>query len=128
MYNFVYYVIYNQQIQKGKSARFSRANGGLVVGLAVAVHICLILVFMRRVLFKLIGISSQSKDWNFAYIVTSVAFWCAFWWIKTEKRTQIIMDKLVTDKDPSRTGNIIKVFAIIVIPIIIIFALSPSAV
>jgi len=83
---------------------------------------------MRRVLFKLIGISSQSKDWNFAYIVTSVAFWCAFWWIKTEKRTQIIMDKLVTDKDPSRTGNIIKVFAIIVIPIIIIFALSPSAV
>lgn len=127
MYYFVYYVIYNQQIQKGKSEGFARANGGLVVALAIAAHFILLFAFTKNIIFRYLQIATVPKDWNFGYIVAFLIFSWAFKWFKSEKRTKIIMDKLLTESDPSRTGNLFKVLCVIIIPFILIFIISPAA-
>ena len=127
MYNFVYYVIYNQQIQKGKSEWFSRCNGAGVAALSATMHGMFLISVTRRIVFKYLRISTENKDWGFVYWVSAIIFALTFWWFNSAKRTQLINDKLLTDKDPSRNGNIFKVLAILVIPVILIMIMTPPA-
>ena len=52
MYNFIFFFIYSQQIQKGKSEIFSRLNGSLIAGIAIVVHIGFILSVLRKNILK----------------------------------------------------------------------------
>jgi uncharacterized membrane protein len=127
MYKFVYYFIYNQQLQKGKSEAFARGNGSLVAALAVVLHLELLFTLIRKVLSNYYSISFNKKEYQFILYALLGIFALSYYWFKSVKRTQRIMDKLVTDRDPTRTGNVIKVIAIIFIPLIVIIILAPRA-
>ena len=49
MYNFVFFFIYSQQIQKGKSEFFSIRNGALIVGLTLIIHIGFLYAIYRKI-------------------------------------------------------------------------------
>jgi hypothetical protein len=127
MYNFIHYFIYNQQLQKGKSERFSRANGGLVAGMTMVLHFVLILAIIRAILSAYFAIAIPAIAFSGIKFIASIIALSSFFWFKSKKRTELIMDKLVTEKDPTRGSNAFKVIAIIFVPIIIIFILAPKA-
>lgn len=126
MYKFIHYFIYNQQLQKGKSEGFARANGGLVVGLAMGLHFALIVTIAKTVLTKYFPVVVSAKGLDIIKCIALAIFLTSFFWFSSKKRTQVIMDKLVTEKDPTRKSNAIKVIAIIFVPIIVVFILAPK--
>jgi hypothetical protein len=52
MYDFVFFIIYSQQLQKNRSETFSRYNGSLIASLALLIHIGFIYAIIRKVFFK----------------------------------------------------------------------------
>lgn len=48
MYNFIFFFIFSQQIQKNGSETSARLNGSLIVGVTIIIH----LVFMASILSK----------------------------------------------------------------------------
>jgi hypothetical protein len=127
MYKFIHYFIYNQQLQKGKSEAFARGNGSLVAALAIVLHLELIFAITRKILSNYYTISFTRKEYQFILYALLGIMALSYYWFNSVKRTQRIMDKLVTDRDPTRTGNVIKVIAIIFIPLIISIILAPRA-
>jgi len=127
MYKFIHYFIYNQQLQKGKSEGFARANGGMAVGFAMCVHFTLIISITNTILKKYFPVVIPAKGFDAIKCIALAILMAAFFGFKSKKRTELIMDKLVTEKDPTRGSNAFKVIAIIFVPIIIIFILAPKA-
>jgi hypothetical protein len=124
MYNFIHYFIYNQQLQKGKSDPFARANGGMVAALALCLHILLIFGILKKVLAARFSINFPVNYYGIAKLVILSILSLAYLWFKSEKRTQQIMAKLTTDKDPTRIANAFKVIIIIFLPIILLIIIS----
>jgi hypothetical protein len=127
MYKFIHYYIYSQQLQKGKSEGFARANGGMTVGFAMCVHFTLIISITNTILRKYFPVVITAKGLDAIKCIALAILVAAFFWFKSKKRTELIMDKLITEKDPTRGGNAFKVIAIIFVPMIVIFILAPKA-
>jgi hypothetical protein len=123
MYNFVYYFIYNQQLQKGKSEWYARGLGGMVAALPICLHGLLILIIFKKILLVYFNIQLK-VNYSIAKQVTVLIFFLLSFWFKSKKTTERIMAKLTTDKDPTRTANAIKVVIIIFLPIILALILS----
>ena len=123
MYNFIYYVIYNQQKQKNRSESYSRFHGSLLAWFAMFFHILLLIAIIRKILLVYYNISIPRKYLNFLYFLPGPSYLISFWY-RSNKVTQKIMDKFLTDKDPARDSNLFKVAALIFLPIIIMFVFT----
>ena len=127
MYRFDHYFRYNQQLQRGKSDAVARATGGMLAAMTISIHIVLLLSVIKMILAKYFAMVLQRKDLWFVYPGLMIIFLFYSFWFGSKKRTQVIMDKLVTEKDPTRGSNAIKVIAIIFVPLIVVFILAPKA-
>jgi len=126
MYNFIHYYIYNQQLQKGKSEGFARANGSMVAAMTISMHIALLLSVIKMILIKYCDIVLQPKYLWLAHPGLMTIFLIFYFRFSSKKNTELIMDKLATEKDPTRGSNTIKIVALIFVPIIIVFILAPK--
>jgi len=124
MYNFIFYVIYSQQKQKGKSEKFSIWNGYLIVAMAIFIHLVLLFVIIKKILLVYYNISIPGKYLTLGYVLQPTILFLAGYWYRSNNRTEKIMNKFLTDKDPTRYGNFLKVKLILAIPIIILFYLG----
>jgi hypothetical protein len=127
MYSFVHYFIYNQQLQKGKTEGFARSNGSLVAALTIVIHLELIFVIVRKTLSKNYFVSFSTVGYRLFQLLILGIFALAYYWFNSTERTQRIMGKLVTEKDPARGVNAIKVIALIFVPVITMIILVPKA-
>ena len=123
MYNFIYYVLYNQQKQKGRSESYSRFHGSMPTWFAMFVHIILLFEVIKKILLVYYNIAIPRKYLVFVYFLPGPMYLTSFWY-RSNKITKKIMDKFLTDKDPARDSNLFKVEALIFVPIIVFFILS----
>jgi hypothetical protein len=84
MYKFIHYFIYNQQLQKGKSEGFARANGGMVAGLAMSMHFILIITIAKTIISKYFPIVLTAKDFDAIKCITLAILVAAFFWFKSK--------------------------------------------
>jgi hypothetical protein len=123
MYSFIYFVIYNQQIQRGKSESFSRYNGSLIVSLAFGIHIMFILAIIKKIRSYFFNLDFFTETKNtltpFVFILMISTF---FYYNKN--RTDKILVKYSAIEKPLSQPNIFKVICIIFIPLAFIIAFT----
>jgi hypothetical protein len=124
MYNFIFYVIYCQQIQKEKGEAFARYNGSLIVGLAIFMHICFFAVVLKKVLSHFYEIDFVVLNKGIWLIPVLFFFTLVFIYYNKERTQKILNNRYSENLNPTRTSNYIKVLCIIFIPLVIIIALS----
>lgn len=49
MYNFIFWIIYSRQIEKGRSHGFARYNAVLAVAFALIVHMCFLVGIYKKI-------------------------------------------------------------------------------
>ena len=117
MYNFIYFVIYNQQIQKGSSQTFARYNGSLIVALALIGHASLVLLSLKKVLSNFFAIEFPAKN-KVVFLPFVILFILLALLYYNSDRTKEVIEKFTSDKDPVRILNFVKVLSIIFVPVI----------
>lgn len=117
MYNFTYFVIYNQQIQKGQSETFSRYNGILLVWLAVIVHLSFIGLIIKKIISRFYGYAFVLNKGTYLPIIISFLTPIIFYY--NRQRTDQILKMYSGQGSPTKASNFIKVLSIIFIPLII---------
>jgi len=99
----------------------------MVAGLAVCMHFYFVVALVKWILSGYLNIRIPRIDYGTIKIVGLGILGSAFYWFNSKKRTQKIMDKLVTDKDPTSRINAIKVIGIIFVPTILIIILAQKS-
>jgi hypothetical protein len=125
MYDFIFFFIYSQQIQKGKSELFSRLNGSLIVGVTLVIHIAFVLSVFRKIFFhgdEGYNVGGQTGDIVGKFIVILIFVSAQFYY--NIKRAEIILRKHDGSLIAMSTSNIIKVLLLIFAPLIILMRLS----
>ncbi len=119
MYNFIYFVIYNQQIKKGGSETFSRYNGSLIVSFALIVHFAFLGLIMKLIVryFNNAFFNIKINKVFFVPFVLGVMVMTIIYY--NTNRTKIILNKYSTIVNPTSSGNFLKLLSIIFIPLII---------
>src|ERR1700737_4341088 len=108
MYDFVFFVIYNQQIKKGKGAGFARYNGSLIASLTLLIHIMLLFSIFKFICFSWYKTHSGVLNKGFISFFVVILMILGFFYYN-ENRTEKISHKFARDANPTRVGNYIKV-------------------
>jgi len=117
MYNFIFFFIYSQQIQKEKSEAFSRWNGGLIVGVTLTIHLVFVASALRSSMF-------QNDYYTFTRVIGLVLKILALPLIiltplyYDSDRVKVILDKRNGVYLPINMWNSIKILSLIFIPLI----------
>jgi hypothetical protein len=123
MYDFIYYVIYNQQLEKGKSLGFSRYNGCLIVAFTIWVHILFLFALLKTIFIEWfrshIGKSNHAITGLFFVGVFGLVFYHY-----NIKRTEAILNRYSNGMNPTSVSNYGKVIGILFIPLILIAILA----
>lgn len=125
MYNFIYYVIYNQQLEKGKSPGFSRYNGCLIVALALIIHMMFLFAITKSIILHWFEKHFRKiETWNVPIFVITI-FIIVFSYYNKEK-SEKILNKFSNYLNPTRTINYMKIMLIMFIPLLIAIILSKN--
>jgi DMSO reductase anchor subunit len=126
MYNFIFYIIYCQQVQKGKGEVFARYNGSLIVSFALIVHLLLLLTVIRFLFYKQ---GMPTKDQHHinttlpGLLLIAVIFVLVFKFYNNN-RVNKILESYANENNPTKTSNVIKVVLALLIPLIILIKLN----
>jgi hypothetical protein len=122
MYNFIFFFIYSQQIQKGKSELFSLLNGRLIVWLAVGIHIGFIFSIYRKIFFQ----GNEGYGNQYSGIITLFIFVLAILVniYYSKKRVANILVGYSGELISMSTWNITKMLLLIFAPLITLMILS----
>lgn len=118
MYDFIYYTIYKQQIEKGRSLGFSRYNGCLIVGFAVIVHIMFLFSILKTIFLNWFRNHIGKVNSGITFLFVSIVFCLVFYYYNT-KKTEKILNRYYRDLYPTRIINYIKIIIIIFLPLIL---------
>jgi len=118
MYNFIYYIIYKQQIEKGRSLGFARYNGCLIVGLTVIIHVMLFFSILKTIFLNWFKNHIGKVNSGIMFLFVFIVF-CLVFYYYNSRITEKILNRYSRDLKPSRTINYIKIMIITLIPLII---------
>lgn len=119
MYDFIYYVIYKQQIEKGRSLGFSRYNGCLIVGFAVIVHIMFLFSILKIIFLNWFRDYIGKVNSGITFLFVFIIFGLVFYYYNDTKKTEKILNRYSRDLYPTSIINYIKIIIIIFLPLII---------
>lgn len=123
MYNFIFYYIYRQQINKGKSNGFARYNGGLIVVVSFCLHIFLVMAVMQKYFNHKVDIRFLTSNKLLEYILFFFCVWFAYLYYNIE-RAEKIESEFLEKEWFDNYGGIITLLLIFVPLILIIIILS----
>ena len=123
MYNFIFFVIYSQQIRKKTSESFARYNGCIVVSLAIGIHVLFILALVKYI-FKNYYQTVFSIGNKNIHILLIILLFVATILYYNNRRTEKILKIFENNKNPLSSINILKTVSIIFAPLIFIMLLS----
>ncbi len=89
MYNLIFYYIYCQQINKGKSIGFARFNGGLIVFLTIWLHAFLILAIIEKYFKHKVDIAFFTNNKTLEYSFMLLCIWFAFLYFNNKRVEKI---------------------------------------
>ena len=119
MYDFIYYIIYKQQIEKGRSLGFSRYNGCLIVAFAVIVHIMFLFSVLKTIFLNWFRDHIGKVNSGITFLFVFIVFFLIFYYYNNTKKTEKILNRYSGDIYPIRIINYIKIIIIIFLPLII---------
>lgn len=125
MYDFIFYVIYNQQLQKAKSQKFARYNGSLIALVTFFFHIFLLLTIIKFfgniniTIFGLLLKENRFLEVGFLVVCLGVAYY-----FYNDKRIERISNKYVNSGNPTSRINYLKVILLMFVPLILFFVLA----
>ncbi len=122
MYDFIFFFIYSQQIQKGKSEAFSILNGRLIVWVAFGIHLGFVFSIFRKVFFQRdTGYGNKYNSIITIFIVLLSILISVYY---NKKKAEKILAKHNGNLIVINTINTIKILLLIFIPLIILMKLS----
>ena len=89
MYNLIFYYIYRQQINKGKSTGFARYNGSLIVFLALCMHIFLVMAIMQKYFNHNADIKFLTTNKPLEYIIFILCVWLTSFYYNKRRAEKI---------------------------------------
>lgn len=123
MYDFIYYIIYKQQIEKGRSVGFARYNGCLIVGITIIIHLMFFLSVLKTIFldwFKNhIGKVNEGMIFLFVFLV-----FCSVFYYYNARITEGILNRYSGDIKSTRIISYVKIMIIILFPLIIAIILA----
>lgn len=123
MYDFVFYLVYSQQLKRGKSNGFARYNGSLIVSLTLVIHV--MLLFSIGKIFFLDWYRNHVGFVNKSFITVFVlSFMILVFFYYNANKADEISRKYIDDKRPSRLSNILKIIVIAIFPLAISIVIS----
>ena len=122
MYNFIFFVIYSQQVEKERGEIFARYNGGLVVAITIMIHLGLIFSIFKKVFsYDDFADFVHSKNFQIPIVITAIAL-IIFYYSKT--RTEKILKKYAQVEYPTSFINYSKVLIAIIVPLVAMIILA----
>ncbi len=118
MYDFIYFIIYQQQIEKGKSLGFARYNGCLIVGLTVIIHLMLLFSILKTIFSDWFThhLGKVSEGTNLFF---TIAIFCLVFYYYNARKTKRVMNKYAGKVKQKKIFNLLKITVIIFIPLMI---------
>ncbi len=124
MYNFIFIVIYIQQIEKKRSETFARYNGSLIVSFTLGLHLLLIAAIIKKIQKYYFDVDFYFENKSILILFALILFTLTFRYYSKNK-TQIIQDKYAPKrKYILNSKNIAKVIVIIFLPLFLIVLLA----
>jgi hypothetical protein len=122
MYDFIFFFIYSQQIQKGKSDLFSIINGRLIVWFAFIVHVGFIFSVFRKIYFQ----TGEGFGYQYNSLIIFFIFLLSILVniYYSKKKVEKILVKHNGNLTVINTINTIKVMVLIFVPLVIMMKLS----
>lgn len=122
MYDFLFFFIYSQQIQKGKSETFSRLNGSLIAGITLEIHILFILSILRKIFFQSgQGYGLINKNIEVLIVVLIIILAGLYY---NQKRVEKIKKLRNGNLISITTINIVKMLLLIFVPLFFVLRFS----
>ncbi len=122
MYNFIFYVLYEANIEDGKfTARFQAT---LVTFFALFIHLALIMAICKRVLISREAFDSSGiADWfnknKGMYVLVTVALIGFVYKYYNNRRIENLLEKYGAISRPTKKSSVLKILLIILLPIIL---------
>jgi hypothetical protein len=123
MYNLIFYYIYRQQINKGKSNGFARFNGSLIVFVAFCFDIMLLMAIMQKYFGNKVDIRFLTSNKFLEYILFFFCIWCTYSYYNS-KRAEKIESKFLAKEWFDNYGGVVTLLLIFVPLMLIIIILS----
>ena len=117
MYNLIFYFIFNQQINKGRSRGFARFNGSLIVYVALLIHVFLILEIIKKFFHNKMDIKFLTENKTLEFIFFSLCILLLYSYY-TPKRIEAITNKYAMSSLLENYGGVITI-CLIFIPLLI---------
>lgn len=117
MYDFIFYFIYHQQINKGKSKTFARFNGSLIVYVALLIHLFLLLEIIRKLFSSKIDLGFLTKNTFLEVILFAILIRLSYSYY-TPKRIETIINKYEESSIIEDYGGLITI-CLIFIPLLV---------
>jgi glucan phosphoethanolaminetransferase (alkaline phosphatase superfamily) len=118
MYDFIYYIVYKQQIEKGKSLGFSRYNGCLIVGLTLIIHLLLIFSILKTIFLNWFTNHIGKVNQGILFLFVLLVFGSVFYYYNA-RVTEKILKRYSQDVEPMKMLTYFKIIIIIFVPLII---------
>jgi len=120
MYNFIFWVLYMGNLKDGRS--YGKFNGVLIVTVTFVLHVFLVLAVLKKIFarqFEQSGIRDLFNDNKSTFIIFIILMGVVISRYYNKNRIERILNRYSGESQPTKTINVIKVVALIIIPIVL---------